>query len=983
MRPVGYPLRQNVSARSRYAERPFIVEGGADFSVGAAPSIRLRKPMACWQHTRLTKANMPQLITRSIVSVLLVLGLAACGKPSPEKLMADARTAMQRSDAKSAVIHLKSLVQVAPASAEARLLLGQALLASQDPAGAVIEIERAKKMGTGENDLAIPLARALLANGRAKDVVGRLGGVNLPDMKQQADLQVEVANAWLELGDFGRAESAVASALQAHASHPVARLMAARFTASRGEVDAAFKQTEALLAETPKNAPVLHLKGELLLLGGKDIAAAITVFQEALAADPKYVSAHLALLNISRAKNDVAGYEKQVKAMQAALPKHPETFFAQIQLALAKNDLPGAKEKSERLLLLAPDNSRALYLAGVTQLRAKSLVVAEGHLSKAVQQAPAAVEPRRALGQLHLDNGNVQRALDMLSPLLTAKPPDSVALRIAGKAELQQGRVPQAEAYFKRAVTANPGDTQARTALALAQIAKGDVQQGFSQLEGLASSEKDVEADLTLVASHLARNEFDKALKAVAALEAKAPALPIAPALRARILQQQGKTAEARRSFERALEIDSKYYPGVAGLVELDGVERKWDAAATRLEAHLRDVPRNYAALLRLTQVRVAANSPPELIKRTLEQAVQAQPADLQPRLLLVDFLLVRRDLAAARTVAEQAVAALPGTPELEDALGRVLLELGDARQAAASFGKVVSLAPTSALAYLRLGTAQVRSGDLAAGRGSLERARQLDPQSTDITSAVQNLMLTERRFGEALNLAREVQRRDPKSSYGYILEADVYLNQRKLPETITSMREAFNRQPVSALALRLHGLQLMADRTADADKFAAEWLRANPGDVDFISHLGGIALQRGAFPAAEARYRKAVELRPNDAVALNNLAYTLVRQGKPEGLGFARKANELLPGQPAVMDTLAQALRDSGSLPEAIEWQQKAVLASKGEPRYRMRLAEMLIATGNATNAGKARDELKVLEALGENFAQRDKVLELLKSIR
>ena len=923
---------------------------------------------------------MLKFATRTLAVALIALALAACGKPSPEKLLSEGRAALQSGDVKGAVIQLKSFVQTTPNSAEGRLFLGQALLASQDPAGAVIELERAKVLGAKDSEVTVPLARALAGSGRAKDVVDRFGSVTLPDPKFQADLQVEVAFALLQLRQFERAEQTAAAALKSDASHAAARLMLARFTASRGKVDDAFKKTDALLIDNPKSAGALTLKAELLQLGRNDVAAAVPLFRAALAADPAYVAAHQALLNISVRANDTAGYEKQVKAMQAALPNHPETMFAEINLALAKNDVPGAKEKSERLLLLAPDNSRALYLAGLTQLRAKALVVAEGHLAKAVQQAPEAIEPRRVLAQLHLDNGNASRALDVLSPLLTSTSPDPVALQIAGQAELQQGRMAQAEARFKQAVAVNPANTQARTALALAQVAKGDVQQGFAQLQSLASTEKDVQPDLTLIASLLGSGETEKALTAVAALEAKAPALPISHALRGRILLQQGKIVEARRSFERTLEVDGKYYPGVVGLAEIDATERNWGAAAARLEAHLRDSPRNYAALLQLTQVRVAGNVPPEKIKQTLEQAVLAHPADLQPRLLLVDFLLARRDLPAARTAAEQAVAAVPGTPELEDALGRVLLEVGDSRQAAAAFAKVVALAPTSAQAYLRLGTAQLRAGDLTAGRISLERARQIDPRSSQVTSAVQALMLGERKFGEAMTLAREVQKADPKSSFGFLLEADVHLNQRKLPDAIKSMREAFNRQPVSALAMRLHGLQVMAERNADADLFATEWLKSNPADADFISHLGSIALQRGTFAAAEARYRKAVELRPDDAVALNNLAYSLVRQGKPEGLQFARKANELRPGQPALMDTLAQALREDKALPEAIEWQQKAVTASNGEPRYRMRLAEMLIASGNPA---KAREELKVLEALGENFAQRDKVMELLKSAR
>ncbi len=923
---------------------------------------------------------MPRHITRTIAAALLALTLAACGKPSPEDLLADGRAALQSSDIKGAVVLLKSFVQAAPTSAQGRLLLGQALLASQDPAGAVIELERAKELGASENDLAVPFARALLASGRAMDVVDRLDGVNLPDPKQQAELRVEVAMALLELGQLERAELALASALRADATHPVARLMSARFAASRGDVDTASQQVQTLLAENPKSAPALHFKGQLLLVARNDPEASMPVFESALAADPRYVPAHLALMNISVRRNDLPGYEMRVKALQTAVPKHPETLFAEIQLALVKNDIPAAKEKSERLLLLAPDNARALYFAGVTQLRAKSLVVAEGHLAKAVQQAPQAAEPRRVLAQLHLDNGNAPRALDVLSPLLAATPPDSQALQIAGKAELQQGRLPQAEAYFQRAVAAKPDNTQARTALALAQIAKGDVQQGYAELERLAATDQNVQTDLTLIASLLSRGEFDKALKAVDALEAKAPALPITHALRARVFAQQGKLPEARRSFEKALELDAKYYPGVAGLVDLDAMEGKWDVAGSRLESHLKEVPRNYAALLRLTQVLVAGNTPPEAIQRRLEAAVQAHPADAEPRLLLVDYLLSRRALAAARTAAEQAVSAVPGSAELEDALGRVLLEVGDARQAAASFGKVVALRPTSGLAYLRLGTAQLRAGDLAAGRTSLERARQLSPESAEVLRAVMNLMLTERKYGEALALSREVQKRDPKGSLGFLLEADVHLNQRKLPEAVKSVRDAFALQPSSDLAVRLHGLQVMANQGADADRFAADWLRSNPADAAFISHLGSIALQRGDLPLAEARYRRAAELQPRDAVALNNLAWVLVQQGKPEALQQARRANELLPGQPALMDTLAAALKLAGNLSEAVDWQRKAVAASNGEPRYRMRLAELLIASGNLA---QAQDELKVLEALGENFPQRDKVLQLMKSAR
>ncbi|MBK8862452.1 MAG: hypothetical protein IPN37_00090 [Betaproteobacteria bacterium] len=121
------------------------------------------------------------------------------------------------------MIHFKGLVDLAPASAEGRLMLGKALLAAQDAAGAVIELDRAKDLGAAEADLALPLARALAAAGRAKDVVDRLAGVSLPEPRQQAELQVELASALLTQGQAERAESAVASALRTDPANADAR----------------------------------------------------------------------------------------------------------------------------------------------------------------------------------------------------------------------------------------------------------------------------------------------------------------------------------------------------------------------------------------------------------------------------------------------------------------------------------------------------------------------------------------------------------------------------------------------------------------------------------------------------------------------------------------------------------------------------------------------------------------------------------------
>jgi putative PEP-CTERM system TPR-repeat lipoprotein len=907
--------------------------------------------------------------------------LEACSKSDSADLLAQGQAAMARNEPAAAVLLLKGYVQAQPDSHVGRLALGRALLADGDASGAVVELERAASRGAQPGDVAVPLARAYLESGRPKVVIERFGSTSLPDPASQSDLRLHVAVAHQALGALEAAKSNLQQALRDNPANERALLAQARLTAAAGDLDSASAQVNRLISDKPDGVDARQLKGEILLIGRADVVSATAEFEAALTHDPRYMPAHKALIDIALRRGDLELLGRRVDALAAALPAHPETLLAQGQLALAKGDIPLALERSERLLQLAPDDGRVLFLAGLVQLRANRPIVAEGHLVKAVQQAPGVAEFRRALASLLVRNGDAVRALDTLAPLVAGTSADQAALQLAGQAELQRGRVAEAESMFRRAIDASAGrNAEAARSLAQVQIARGNVQQGLGTLERLAQGDTNIQSDLVLIANLLSRGEVDRALKAVAALEAKAPALPVAAALRARIALAQGNTDAAKASFERALALDAGHYPAVLGLAELDLAGGRTAAARARLEEHLKAQPRNYAALLRVVQLRVSIGVPPGETRALLEQAVRNSPGDTAPRLLLVDFLLTHRDVPAARTVAQQAVAAIPDDADLLDALGRVLLQAADPRQAVAAFGQVAALQPGSVRAHLRLGDAQIRAGDLSAGRNSLERARQIDPTSAEALQAVVNLAMAEKRFSDALAMAREQQRREPRQPLGFLLEADVLLNQRKLPESARAMRDAFDRQPSSPLAVRLHALHLASGRTSDADRFAADWQRSNPRDAEFIAHLGSAAIQRSDFAGSERLYRRVLDLRPDDPTALNNLAWSLVQQRKPEALVHARRANQIVVNQPQMMNTLATALRNDNQLSEAIEWQRKSVAASSGEPRYRLALAEMLVSTGDKAGA---REELRVLEGLGENFPQRDRVLELSRAAR
>jgi predicted Zn-dependent protease len=145
------------------------------------------------------------------------------------------------------------------------------------------------------------------------------------------------------------------------------------------------------------------------------------------------------------------------------------------------------------------------------------------------------------------------------------------------------------------------------------------------------------------------------------------------------------------------------------------------------------------------------------------------------------------------------------------------------------------------------------------------------------------------------------------------------------------------------------------------------------------LFYQGDIALSRKDFAAAESRYRNVLDLQPNNALALNNVAWMLASQGKPGGVALAEKANSLLPDRAPLLDTLALALEADNQLPKAIEAQGRAIRLEPGDSGLVLRLAKLYIKSGDKV---RAKAELEALAKLGDKFSGQAEVATLMKSL-
>jgi putative PEP-CTERM system TPR-repeat lipoprotein len=850
------------------------------------------------------------------------------------------------------------------------------LLESGDPFGATVELGKVVDSRSDDTQALPLLARAMLLAGEAKKLTSLYGSVTLPDKAANASLRSSVASAWGSLGDKARTQAEIDAALASVPDFPAALILRARVLAGAGDYAQAVQIVDKVLAGDPSSAEAWQLKGEILTFGMNDAKAGEEAFRKAVALDKTTVAAYTSIVGARLRASDIAGAKLVAQAMQAELPRHPQTLYIDTQLAFYDKDLKKALDGVQQLLRMAPNNKGVLQLAGAVFGQAGSLSQAQSNFAKALQIDPELGLARRGLAKIYIRLGQPAKALAVLKPMLDSGSPDAEAFGLAGESSLQLSDGDAAETYFTRAAQIDPKDPRILTALALRQLGRGEVDAAYSRLSRISADSKDSFVDLAIISSRLKRKEFDQALAAVDVLDAKQPDSAMVSDLRGRVQLARQDHAAARKAFERALAQDKSYFAATGNLAALDMLEKKPQDARKRLEESVARDPRSTVLSLVLAELLTRTGARPDEIRAVLDEAIRNAPSESEPRVRLVEYLSSIKRNKDALSVAEEAVAALPGDPNVLDALGRAQAQNGDFQQAITSFRKEAGLDERSARPYARLADVYKAAGNRAAAITSIQRILEIEPGNISARANLVELVVLDGRPKDGLAIAKEIQRRTPHAPEGYLLESAVLRRMKNDDAALAVLRTGFDKAtPKQELIDTICRLLNEKGRRAESDQFAAQWLKQHPDDTFIAYRVASTLISRGEVPRAETLLRRIVELSPKHALALNNLAWTLVVQHKPGATAFAQRAVDLLPDQASIIDTLASALAADQQVPRALELQRKAVDLAPTDMGLRLNLAKIAIQAGDKA---LARTELDRLAALGEKLPYQKEVTRL-----
>ncbi len=915
----------------------------------------------------------------AVLIILAMLLAAGCGSESPEQQLASAKDYLQKNDTLAAKLQIKNALESNPSLAEARFLLGTVLLKEGNASAAEIELRKALSAKHPDSFVVPELSRALLMTDQAKKVVDEFAATQFDKPAANASLQTTLAAAYAVLGKSEQAQAALSAALAADPGYSPAILAAARQKASARDFDGALSAVESVTSRDASNSEAWNLKGDVLLTARNDSNGAFVAYKKSIEVDPKFWQGHLALLTLQMRQGNVDEASKQLERLKPLAPNNPQVKYCEALLSYQKKEFKLTRALSQQLVASSPGSPLILELAGAAELQMNSLAQAEIYLTRAIQVAPQLAYARSLLVMTYLRSGQPTKALEALNAGMGKHGLDPKMFALAGEVHLQNGDAPKAEEYFGKALKLDPENAGRRTALAVTHLAGGQTGAAIDELQDIALSDSGVTADLALISAHLRRREFNNALAAIDKLEAKQPEKPTAANLRGRILLAQRDKVAARKSFERALAIAPNFFAAAVSLAAMDMADKKPDDAKARFEGLLVKNPKDSRALVALAELAAFRGAGKEEVAGLLSQAVEANPAEFQPRLLLVELYLRTNDPKQATAAAQSAVAALPQSPEALAALGRVQQASGDLNQAITTYGKLVAMQPLSAQSHILLAEVQVASKNNQTAEQSLRKALEIRPDLLEAQRGLILLALEAKRYQDAVKIARAVQEQRPKASVGFLLEGDLGAAQMNWDGAAAAYRAGLQRQASTDLALKLRTALIASGKAAESEKFTATWLKSHPEDLAFLFHLGDAALAGKDFIAAEKNYLAVLRIQPNSAVALNNLAWVTAQLGKEGAIAYAEKATKLAPGQPVFMDTLAMLLAEKKEYAKAIALQKKALELQPENAGLRLNLARILARAGDK---GEAKAELETLTKLGGKFAGQTAVAALLKSL-
>ena len=415
----------------------------------------------------------------------------------------------------------------------------------------------------------------------------------------------------------------------------------------------------------------------------------------------------------------------------------------------------------------------------------------------------------------------------------------------------------------------------------------------------------------------------------------------------------------ARAYLARALALEPANPGLLATLARTDIRAGSLDAAVETLQRLLEIPGSRTVARLGLVEVAQLRGSAVEA-RKGLEQIRADDPGAVVPRLMLARMMLTASEAAPAAIVLSEVVSIAPRDAALRLQVARLLSEFGRYDDAIRQVREAVEISPAASAAWTELARLQLALNLPQPARESVGKAVAIDRDSVEAVGLLALLDLREKRSESALQLALDLAARRPADPRAAVLEGDVRLALGQPREAA----QAFQRAMALSSNLQVAAKQAAAMRNArmaNSEAPLARWVAERPEDVRARELLAEAYQLSGRRELAVEQYQRLAANPAAGFAAINNLAWLYHEQGDDRAEVTARRAYDLAPDNPAVVDTYGWILCEQGKVAAGLEALKKAAKLAPDNPDIRYHHAAALARSGEGGRAmGLLTDLLK-----------------------
>jgi tetratricopeptide (TPR) repeat protein len=372
------------------------------------------------------------------------------------------------------------------------------------------------------------------------------------------------------------------------------------------------------------------------------------------------------------------------------------------------------------------------------------------------------------------------------------------------------------------------------------------------------------------------------------------------------------------------------------------------------------------------------ANKDIDGAKVSFEQAVALQPSDVVSRRYLAAIAESEGDLVLAKSHYQSILTDEPGEAWAMFALGRISFLQEDYAGAVSNFNRASDAAPDNANYRLNLAKAESQLGNNTRAADIL--AEDFESSLDHIPSAVllATVKTKEGDLDGALDIAHKLQQRHPKDPAVYALEGEINIAGEDLLRADRNYDRAVSLGPTRSHALRSY--QIKRDLgVGRAEQPLIDFLAIRPLDTGVRVVLAEFYAQSDDLAKSIITYERALSDEPNNAIALNNLAWIYFMTADARAIDTAQQAANKMPENAAIIDTLGWIMVHQGSVSDGERLLRDAVELGDGRAEFRYHHA---VALAKLAKTDEARSILDEILAGDDEFASRDDAIKLLAEL-